>query len=149
MRRMRDNTPGWRWFLTLVPTVLGITISIISKRALTGQYVPQLYLKADIVALTWIAGVILTLILVTILAVRAWVERRTTAKITATRQQATEERRRFLRRLDHEMKNPLTAIQAALANLAYANSPEAQAESLDSVKAVSYTHLTLPTTPYV
>jgi len=32
------------------------------------------------------------------------------------------------------MKNPLTAIQAALANLAYANSPETQAKSLDSVK---------------
>jgi two-component system OmpR family sensor kinase len=30
---------------------------------------------------------------------------------------AMEERRRFLRRLDHEFKNPLTAIRAGLANL--------------------------------
>jgi two-component system, OmpR family, sensor kinase len=31
--------------------------------------------------------------------------------------QSADERRRFLRRLDHELKNPLTAIRAGLANL--------------------------------
>ena len=55
------------------------------------------------------------------------------------RQQATsaaaDERRRFLRRLDHELKNPLTAIRAGLANLAGSPSEAARQEALDSVEA--------------
>jgi two-component system OmpR family sensor kinase len=37
--------------------------------------------------------------------------------------EAREERRRFLRRLDHELKNPLTAILAGLANLSLVQHP--------------------------
>ena len=55
-----------------------------------------------------------------------------------TRQQANaaaaEERRRFLRRLDHELKNPLTAIRAGLANLAELPSGVAHREALASVE---------------
>jgi len=54
-----------------------------------------------------------------------------------------EERRRFLQRLDHELKNPLTAIRAGLANLANGLSTAtlrqaqdtAQHEALASVEA--------------
>jgi two-component system OmpR family sensor kinase len=35
-----------------------------------------------------------------------------------------DERRRFIRRLDHELKNPLTAMNVSLANLAEADNPE-------------------------
>lgn len=135
MRGGHNNAPSWRWLLALIPTVLGAIVSVLLKRALTGQYVPQLYLKADIVALSWVVGTAITLVLAATLAAQLWNERRATARITAVRQQSSEERRRFLRRLDHEMKNPLTAIQAALANLAYANALETQVKSLDSVKA--------------
>lgn len=37
-----------------------------------------------------------------------------------------EDRRRFLRRLDHELKNPLTAIQVGLANLAETTDEESR-----------------------
>jgi two-component system OmpR family sensor kinase len=50
-------------------------------------------------------------------------ERRKARKITETR--AAEEHRRFLGRLDHELKNPLTAIQAGLANLEESPDPQA------------------------
>jgi two-component system OmpR family sensor kinase len=40
-----------------------------------------------------------------------------------TFQQADERRRSFIRRLDHEIKNPLTGLRAALANLSEAASP--------------------------
>ena len=49
--------------------------------------------------------------------------------------QATEEHRRFLRQLDHELKNPLTAIRVGLANLAETASEEERREALTSVKA--------------
>lgn len=38
--------------------------------------------------------------------------------------QAQENRRSFIRRLDHELKNPLTGLRAALANLSESASPE-------------------------
>jgi two-component system OmpR family sensor kinase len=46
-----------------------------------------------------------------------------------------QERRRFLQRIDHELKNPLTAIRAGLANLANGSSGTAQQEALASVEA--------------
>lgn len=36
---------------------------------------------------------------------------------TQVQAQAADDRRRFLSRLDHELKNPLTAIRAGIANL--------------------------------
>jgi two-component system OmpR family sensor kinase len=48
---------------------------------------------------------------------------------------AGDEKRRFLRRLDHELKNPLTAIRAGLANLAETNLEEVQRQALSSVEA--------------
>ena len=48
---------------------------------------------------------------------------------------AADEKRRFLRRLDHELKNPLTAIRAGLANLAETALDEDQKEVLSSIEA--------------
>jgi two-component system OmpR family sensor kinase len=49
--------------------------------------------------------------------------------------EAADEKRRFLRRLDHELKNPLTAIRAGLANLAETHLEEMQRQALASVEA--------------
>jgi two-component system OmpR family sensor kinase len=49
--------------------------------------------------------------------------------------QVSDEKRRFLRRLDHELKNPLTAIRAGLANLAETSLDEAQGRALSSMEA--------------
>jgi two-component system OmpR family sensor kinase len=69
------------------------------------------------------------------LVVREWtvqVRRQSLARANA---EAEEERRHFLRRLDHELKNPLTAIQVGLANLAEAHTEEDRRASLASVQA--------------
>ncbi|MEV6013527.1 histidine kinase dimerization/phospho-acceptor domain-containing protein [Streptomyces sp. NPDC051976] len=50
-------------------------------------------------------------------AVVLLVRRRTQRLIDAARKNAREEHRRFLGRLDHELKNPLTAIRLGVANL--------------------------------
>ena len=136
MRRPRSASPVvWRWLFALTPAALGIIASILWQRTLSEAYVPQLYLRADLPALSWLCGVFLSLVWIAALGVGLWTRHRTTQEVAATRQRAAEERRRFLRRLDHELKNPLTAIQAALANLAYADAGEGQAEPLESVKA--------------
>ncbi len=50
-----------------------------------------------------------------------------------TRQQA--ELQRLLRRLDHELKNPITAIRFALANLAAIAQDDAQRRSIETIEA--------------
>jgi len=48
--------------------------------------------------------------------------------------EAVKDRRRFLQRLDHELKNPLTAIRAGLANLAQTPDATAHQAALASVE---------------
>jgi len=48
-------------------------------------------------------------------------------------QSAARDRRRFLARLDHELKNPLTAIRAGLANLGDSSSEALHEKALQSV----------------
>jgi two-component system OmpR family sensor kinase len=51
------------------------------------------------------------------------------------RSEAADEKRRFIRRLDHELKNPLTAIRAGLANLAETRLDETQFQTLSSIES--------------
>ena len=78
------------------------------------------------------------------LAVRGWIAgvRRSTA--VRIRAEAEEEHHRFLRRLDHELKNPLTAIQVGLANLAESRTEEDRQIALSSVRVqvLRIAHLT-------
>jgi two-component system, OmpR family, sensor kinase len=63
----------------------------------------------------------------------AWTWRRAT-RLAVVRERDTQAsvHRRFIRRLDHELKNPLTAITLALANLAEA-APDGSAGSLHNI----------------
>jgi two-component system OmpR family sensor kinase len=74
---------------------------------------------------------------VAIVCVVCWgaAERRSRRHLAAAREDAAEERRRFLQRLDHELKNPLTAIRVGLANVSGDTPPAAREEALASVEA--------------
>lgn len=67
--------------------------------------------------------------------VRLRAQRRQHQAITEVQAQANDERRRFLSRLDHELKNPLTAVRAGLANLTEAPDEAARRQALSSVEA--------------
>lgn len=54
---------------------------------------------------------------------RGWRERIYTQALETARADAEDERARFLRHLDHEIKNPLMGIRAGLANLAGTDDP--------------------------
>ncbi|WP_436790438.1 sensor histidine kinase [Yinghuangia sp. YIM S10712] len=62
-----------------------------------------------------------------------WVRRRTALAAASATAAAAEEHRRFLRRLDHELKNPLTAMRLGLTNVAAAGAPAAAQDPLRSV----------------
>jgi two-component system OmpR family sensor kinase len=78
------------------------------------------------------AGSMVALAYVTAWSRTARGHRRQVADIRAA---ASEERRRFLQRLDHELKNPLTAIRIGLANLSGTPPPPERQKALASVRA--------------
>ncbi len=62
-------------------------------------------------------------------------DRRDHKLVDYAEEEFSQDRRRFLQRLDHELKNPLTAILAGLANLSLEQELEDRQIILESVKA--------------
>jgi len=120
-----------RWLIMLAPGILGEGLALYFFLSYDAAHDHIVYLRADLGALSLLFGLGLTVIAAIIFTVQGWVERTKQATITS----ANDERRRFLRRLDHELKNPLTAIRAGLANLTESPSDEARREALASVEA--------------
>jgi two-component system OmpR family sensor kinase len=120
-----------RWVISLAPGVLGVGLALYFFLSYDASHDHIVYLRADLGVLSLIFGLGLTALAALIFGLLDWAERTRQATITG----AAEERRRFLRRLDHELKNPLTAIRAGLANLTESPSDEARREALSSVEA--------------
>ena len=119
----------WNWLFALVPAGVGgliaIYFSYISARN------PIAYLRIDLGSLALILGVGASALTAAVFVLLSIWEQRWQKMLKGS----TDERRRFLRRLDHELKNPLTAIRAGLANLAEAPSERLRRTALLSVEA--------------
>lgn len=130
--------------LAFAPLLLGGAVALVLRARQPAM--PQFIFRLDIGALLIVTGgAISVMLLVGLLgwelAGRRWMER-----IAALRRSQEEVRRRFIRRLDHELKNPLTGLRAALANLG-AEDPIAQTElgrSLDETAPSLNSRLMLP-----
>ncbi|MBM4429760.1 MAG: sensor histidine kinase, partial [Chloroflexi bacterium] len=123
----------WKWLLACLPAALGVMLAIILTNGALAN--PILYLRADLASLVALAGTLGSVLVVAWLLVGQRWEQALNRTATEAKAQAADDRRRFLRRLDHELKNPLTAIRAGLANLAEAPSKEAHKEALGSIEA--------------
>lgn len=117
------------WILLSLPAVLGITARIILAQGWLENSI--LYIRMDLGTLALLLGLFLSILLFIIWAIFVWQGRQYEQDFIDFQAQAAEERRQFLGRLDHELKNPLTAIQAGLANL----DEEADMETLESIRA--------------
>ncbi len=117
-----------KWLIVLLPIALGVGFSLILNRGLFPN--PIVYLRADVGAVGVLIGVLVSIGLAAWLI--AWSHAQQNVEREA-RWRAAEDRRRFVRRLDHELKNPLTAIRAGLANIAAVDKVEARREALRSV----------------
>jgi two-component system OmpR family sensor kinase len=107
----------WGWLLSLLPAALGILISWLAANGIITN--PVLYLRGPLAAVASLAG--LTISIITIAIALLWNRNQKQHKtaLLEIQEQASQDRRRFLQRLDHELKNPLTAIQAGLTNVTY------------------------------
>jgi len=129
----RVNPVLFRLRLFLPPAGLFVFLLVLASLLWSGALADQLvtlriglgnvlFILAALVAAPWVALVLL------------WNRSRQEAA-QHVRQEALDEKRRFLRRLDHELKNPLTAIRAGLANLAETRLDDSQRQALTSVEA--------------
>ena len=103
------------WFLLLLPGILGLLLKFTFERGWLENSV--VYLRIDLGTLALLLGITLTILLFIIWGIFIWQDRQFNQEFLQFQATAAEERRQFLRRLDHELKNPLTAIQAGLVNL--------------------------------
>lgn len=118
----------WRRLLVPLPALAGLLISVWMNSGEAAA--PILRINIDIGTVMLFLG-----ILVSILAGLAAYSFNWTKSIrVAATNDAAEDRRRFLQRLDHELKNPLTAILAGLANLSADGNETDQNASLISVE---------------
>ncbi len=122
-----------RWGLALIPVAVGLAIAalVIQLPALPN---PVIYVHIDVGMAALVTGLALSLLAIAGLVLWEWAGRRCQQRVTDVRAQTAEERRRFLQRLDHELKNPLTAIRAGLANVTDGLATTTQQEALASVE---------------
>ncbi len=100
-----------RYWYALIPLLIGLAAGIVLNFSQMPN--PIIYLRADLVAVVVIIGLALSTIIVLAIYIKSQID----LVEETTLEEAAQERRRFLNLLDHELKNPLTAIMAGLANL--------------------------------
>lgn len=104
-----------RLLIVLAGLFLGIIGAALTSLLLYPE--PILVFKMGVGAVIFLLGTSVTILAITI----EWGKRLGSRE---TSKAADERRRSFIRRLDHEVKNPLTGLRAALANLSEAASPQ-------------------------
>lgn len=122
-----------RWgLLAALPAALGGLLAIAFWRGWLQNLI--LYARADLGNLFGLSGLLLSAGLG--LEWLQWrrSERKRQALVNRLQAQSAGERHEFLRRLDHELKNPLMAMRAGLANLNGTNLENHQREIIDSVE---------------
>ena len=136
MTRRIESSPTsdlWLWLVTLLPTLLGLLVAgLVTIGQLENH---RIYMAGRIIFVAPLLGVVVTGLIGLILLIHWRAQRRIQRAIAEHERDAAEERRRFLQRLDHELKNPLTAIRTGLANLAWLPADGGQQEVLDGVDA--------------
>jgi len=118
--------------LAFLPLVGGIVASILAQWV--WNPVPILVFKIDVGMVAFIAGFGITIFLLGLQIASQLKEAQAEMKIEDTVRQSEQGRRRFVRRLDHEIKNPLTGMRAALVNLQEAQSKDERIRAAENAK---------------
>jgi two-component system, OmpR family, sensor kinase len=101
--------------LALIPLLLALIGALLFQNLV--HPLPVLVFRVDPGTLVIAAGFFISLVWVAAVLGQASAERSYNRRLREAGRAQSESHRRFLRRLDHELKNPLTGMRAALANL--------------------------------
>jgi len=113
MNRLRG-----RVVLAFAPLLLAIVISVVLPYVSAAK--PTFRLRADLGGILILLGGLVSLVALTYVWGRNKAARAQGREIRSLHRYALQAHQRFVQRLEHELKNPITAIRAGLANL---NSP--------------------------
>ena len=120
----------WPLFYPIALMILALILAVLFWRNVLPDLI--LVIHIDLGNLVFMAGA---------LVMAAWIvlalvwSHRLASSVSRVQYEAADEKRRFLRRLDHELKNPIMAIRAGLANLEGVSSGDVQKQALASVEA--------------
>jgi two-component system OmpR family sensor kinase len=107
-----------RGVLALVPLAGSMLASALLSRSALPNYVLAGRYEVDLVWITSTLGIAVSVILLGVLSLAWWVEQTTAPRVRAEERAAQATAwQRFVRRLDHELKNPLTIIRLGITNL--------------------------------
>ncbi|MCP4536367.1 MAG: HAMP domain-containing histidine kinase [Chloroflexi bacterium] len=124
----------WWWGIVLIPVAASLVVISLLTDVVTLTN-PILSIRVDLATIALIVGVALSVIVLAGVILWELTERRHRQRVIGVRAQSAEEHRRFLQRLDHELKNPLTAIRAGLANVMDSSTTCTQQGAWASVEA--------------
>jgi signal transduction histidine kinase len=123
----------WRWFVVVVPLGLGLLVAALLNR--TELPNPTYRVLISLSSLLLLLGILLSIIMTAGMLTWWLAARRNEQEIAQSQSETVEDRRRFLQRLDHELKNPLMAIRAGLANFTNAPTTDTRQAALATVDA--------------
>ena len=125
-----------RWLAclaALVPAIAGLGLAALLQ---SGRLADPLFrLTVDLGYLVLLVGLLVSAVGLGIVGLGALAQRRQQRAVAEERNQAAEAHRRFIRRLDHELKNPLTAMRIGLADLSGAPLEAERQEAIAGVAA--------------
>lgn len=108
----------WRSLIvTLVPLAVTAAVALLVQRQLLPNFLYTTTLQFDLVGLALRLGIVLSGLGVCLMLGLWWSDRRLLRAQQQEQRHHSATRRDFLRRLDHELKNPLTIIHLGVINL--------------------------------
>ncbi|MEZ4622546.1 MAG: HAMP domain-containing sensor histidine kinase [Caldilineaceae bacterium] len=108
----------WRFFIVaLAPLLLAVIVAFLLQRALLPNFLYTVTVQYDLSGLVLRLGFGIMLLALCTAAIRWWSNRRLARTVQHEQVRHSATRRDFLRRLDHELKNPLTIIHLGVLNL--------------------------------
>jgi two-component system OmpR family sensor kinase len=110
-------TRRWLPAFALVPAGAGLLVAAATQARVIGPSLLFLSIRAGMGTVAAAVGIAVSGIALVWMALKHRRSQATQAAVSAERCAQLEARRRFIHRLDHELKNPLTAIRAGLANI--------------------------------
>jgi signal transduction histidine kinase len=116
-RRAPDPHPWLRLIGVLLPALIGALLAFAFGSGLLPLTIVTLRIQTDTAYIVLGSGLLLSAALGLAWWWRVRWHRALARAVGAERQAATETHRRFIRRLNHELKNPLTAVRAGLINV--------------------------------
>jgi two-component system, OmpR family, sensor kinase len=121
------------WLAALIPAAVGLGLALLFQSRPSVNHI--LWLKVDLGTALLLAGLLISAPVLGLVGVQAIAQRRHQRAAEEERNKAAEAHRRFVQRLDHELKNPLTAIRIGLADLCSTSLNAAQLEAVAGVLA--------------